>query len=315
MSKIRGQKGFEGPTEQELEDYINQSQKSISRMQRGKSPHFFRPKKNRTRMIIGIVFLFVLPTALLSIASLMSTHPSENNHGNITGTTDTYITELTFETTTPIPEELDLEQVTRNLENIIDEMITPNHSIIHPELIDGLINTSHLISDSEILDLIWYLSQFESGSKWWNIGKELLFEKFTPWNESYTYGEYSNLQVKALRSYLVYKPVDIPLNTNNLEIFHNACKFLWDKIHPSIDSLSKTLGSPPENSTRLAIDQILFFEFLSQAVNFPTIFDISVLTNFAQKAVETIVEITSETNGIPEYFDINYINSSFRFYS
>jgi len=60
-------------------------------------------------MIIGIVFLFVIPTALLSIASLMSTHPSENNHGNITGTTDNNITELTFETTIPIPEELDPE--------------------------------------------------------------------------------------------------------------------------------------------------------------------------------------------------------------
>ncbi|MFX1508275.1 MAG: hypothetical protein ACFFDC_19505, partial [Promethearchaeota archaeon] len=152
MSEVRGQEGFEGPTEQELEDYIKQSRKSISRMQRGKSPLFFRPKKNRIRLIIGIVFLFVIPTALLSIASLMSIPPPENNHDDITGTTDTYITELTFETTTPIPEELDPEQVTRNLEDIIDEMITLNHSIIHPEMIDGLINTSHLISDSELLD-------------------------------------------------------------------------------------------------------------------------------------------------------------------
>ncbi|MFX0212190.1 MAG: hypothetical protein ACFFDT_39820 [Candidatus Hodarchaeota archaeon] len=310
MSEVRGQEGFEGPTERELEDYIKQSRKSVSRMQRGRSPLFFRPKKNRTRLIIGIVFLFIIPTALLSIASLMSTHPSENNHGNFTGTTDTYITELTFETTTPIPEELDLEQVTRNLENIIDEMITPNHSIIHPEMIDGLINSSHLISDSEVLDLIWYLSQFESSSKWWIIGKELLFERFTLWNESYAYGEAANLQVKALRSYLVYKPVDIPLNMNNLEIFNNACKFLWDKIQPNIDKLSMTLGFPAENSTRLASDQILLFEFLSQAINFPTIFDISILTNYAQKAVETIAEITSNTNGIPEYFDINSSHSS-----
>ena len=231
MSEVRGQEGFEGPTEQELEDYIKQSRKSISQMQRGKSPLFFRPKKNRTRMIIGIIFLFVIPTALLSIASLMSTRPSESNHVNITGTTDTDdITEVTFETTTPIPEDFDPEKVTRNLENIIDEMITPNHSIIHPIMIDGSINTSHLISNSELLDLIWYFSQFKTNSKWWNIGRELLFEKFTPWNESDLYGEDSNLQIKALRSYLVYKPVDIPLNMNNLEIFNNACKFLWDKI-------------------------------------------------------------------------------------
>jgi hypothetical protein len=261
-------------------------------------------------MIIGIVFVFVIPTALLSIASLMSTPPPENNHGNITGTTDTYISELTFETTTPIPEGFDPEQVTSNLENVIDEMITPNHSIIHPEMIDGLINTSHFISDSELLDLIWYLSQFESGSKWWIIGRELLFEKFLLWNESYAYEADSDLQIKALRSYLVFKPTDIPLDTNNLEMFYNSCKFLWEEIHPSIDSLTKTLGSPPENSTRLITDQILFFEFLSQAVNFPTIFEISILTNYAQKAVETIVEITSKTTGVPEYFDINSSQSS-----
>ncbi|MFX1508370.1 MAG: hypothetical protein ACFFDC_19990, partial [Promethearchaeota archaeon] len=165
-------------------------------------------------------------------------------------------------------------------------------------------------SDSELLDLIWYLSHFEANSKWWNIGRELLFEKFPLWNESYAYGEDFDLQIKTLRSYLVFEPVDIPLNMDNLEIFHNACKFLWEKIHPNIDSLTKTLGSPPENSTRLTSDQILFFEFLSQAANFPTIFNISILTDYARKAVETIVEITNKTNGIPEYFDINSSQSS-----
>ncbi len=315
MSEVRGQKGFEGPSEQELEDYIKQSRKSISRMQKGNPPLFFRPKKNRTKIIFGIVFLLVIPTAFLSIASLMSNYSSNGNLNNTTGIITTQTTESLPETTTPIPEEYEPEQVTRSLENIINEMISSDHSTINPVIIDGSINKSRLISDTELLDLIWYLNQFESGSKWWNIGRELLFEKFPLWNESYTDLEECELQIKALRSFLVYKPEEILLDMYNLEIFHNSCTFLWETILPKIDNLTSTLGSSPNNSFRLAGNQILFIEFLSKAVKFTNLFNLSLLNDYAKNAVETLDQLTDRTTGIPESFDVNLSQSSSIFHS
>ncbi|MFX0122558.1 MAG: hypothetical protein ACFFAE_02915 [Candidatus Hodarchaeota archaeon] len=315
MSEVRGQKGFEGPSEQELEDYIRQSRKSLSRMQKGKPPIFFRPKKNRTKIIIGIVFLLVIPTAILSIATLMSSYPLNNSLNNTTGTTDTHITEPATETTTPIPVELDPEDVTRSLETVIEEMISPDLSTINPVIISGSINTSHLISDSELLDLVWYLNQFESGSKWWNIGRDLLFEKYPLWNGSYIDIEESELQIKALRSFLVYTPEEIPLDTYNLEIFHNSCLSLWKTILPKIDNLTSTLCSFPNNSFRLADDQILFIDFLSKAAKFPNLFNLSLMNNYSKNAVETLDQLTITSNGIPESFDLISSQSSSIFHT
>ncbi|UCG01389.1 MAG: hypothetical protein JSW11_17440 [Candidatus Heimdallarchaeota archaeon] len=316
MSEVRGQKGFEGPSEQELEDYIRQSRKSLSRMQKGKSPLIFRPKKNRTRLIIGIFFLLIIPTAFLSFASLMSNQLSNNNDNNTTTeTTDTKITEPSIETTTPIPEELDPEQVTRNLEIVIEEMISPTYSTINPIIIDGSINISRLISDTEVLDLIWYFNQFKASSKWWNIGRELLFEKFPLWNNSYAGDNASELHIKLLRTFLVYRPEEIPLNTFNLENFHNSCLYLWETVLPKIDRITSTLGYSPNNSFRLAGDQILFIEFLSNAVNFPNLFNLSLLSDYARQTVETLDQLTNRTNGIPNFFDINSSEVSPIFYS
>ncbi|MHA2245980.1 MAG: hypothetical protein ACXADY_13540 [Candidatus Hodarchaeales archaeon] len=315
MSEVRGQKGFEGPSEQELEDYIKQSRKSLSRMQKGKPPLIFRPKKNRTKLTIGIVLLLVIPTAFLSIASLMSNYSSNSIYNNTTEITTTQITESPLETTTIIPEELDPEQMTRSLESVIDEMISVDHSIINPVIINGSINTSRLISDTELLDLIWYLNRFNSGSKWWNIGRELLFEKFPLWNNSYANVDEYDLQIKALRTFLVYSPEDIPLDTYNLEVFYNSCLFLWETILPKIDNLISTLGSSSNNSFRLAGDQILFIEFLSEAVEFSNIFNLSLLDNYANNAVETLDQLTERTTGIPEFFKLNSSQSSSIFHS
>ncbi|MFX1249721.1 MAG: hypothetical protein ACFFB2_20680, partial [Promethearchaeota archaeon] len=229
--------------------------------------------------------------------------------------TTTQITEPIIETTTPIPEDFDPEQVTKNLETVIDEMISPDHSIITPVIINGSINTSRLISDTELLDLIWYCNQFQKDSKWWNIGRELLFEKFLLWNNSYTDVDEYELQIKALRTFLAYTPEEIPLDTYNLEIFHNACLSLWKRILPKIDNLTSTLGVSPNDSTRLTSNQILFIEFLSKANEFPTLFNVSMLNDYAKNTVVTLDQLTDRTTGIPEFFDLNSSRSSSIFHS
>ncbi|MFX1283584.1 MAG: hypothetical protein ACFFB5_08010 [Promethearchaeota archaeon] len=293
MSEVRGQEGFDGPSEQELETYIKQSRKSLSRMKRGKSPLIFRPKKNRTKILIGIVLLIVIPSGFLSIASLMRSLPSGTNLTN-----DTETTPLTSES-------LNLELTANMLEAIIFEMISQNHSTINPVIIEGSVVKSRLISNVELLDLIWYLNQFERGSQWWDLGRELLFEKFPLWNESFTDLEGYELQIRALRSYLVYTPEEIPLNPYNLEIFHNSCIYLWKKVLAKTDNLTNTLSSFPNDSFRLTSDQILFIEFLSEAATFPNLFNLSLLHNNAKNLVETLDQLTNKTYGIPESFYAN----------
>ncbi len=285
MSEVLGQKGFEGPSEEELEDYIKQSRKSLSQMEKGKPPLFFKPKKNRVKIVFGIVFLVVISSGLLSILSLMSTNQVSNNSNN--GTQPDY----------------DTDDIIQDLERIINEMVSQNHSTINPVMIDGSINTSRSITSEELFDVIWYLHQFESGSAWWGLGRELLFDKFAYWNESTIDIEDYTVQIKALRSFLVYTPEEIPLDSFNLEVFHNSCRLLWGKIQSGFDNVTNTLSSSPNDSLRLARDHIHFIELLTKAASFPELFNLSTIRGYGKNVLETLYQLTNITNGIPETFD------------
>ncbi|GAG92439.1 unnamed protein product, partial [marine sediment metagenome] len=72
---------------------------------------------------------------------------------------------------------------------------------------------------TEILDLIWTLSQFEEYSEQWNLGRQLLFEDFPFWNSTSIDLENFPIQLKALRSLLSYSESEILLNSLNFEFF------------------------------------------------------------------------------------------------
>ncbi len=290
MSEVLGQKGFEGPSEEELEDYIKHCRKSLSQMERGKPPLIFKPKNNRVKIVFSIVFLVVISSGLLSILSLISTN-TENNNGN--------------NNHQPEYDEKDIVLLLQDLESIINEMISENHSTINPVMIDGSINTSRSISSEELFDLIWYLHQFESGSEWWDLGKELLFDKFPYWNESTIDIEEYSIQIKALRSFLVYTPEEIPLDSFNLEIFQNSCRLLWGKIQTGFDNFTNTLSSLPNDSLRLASDHIYFIQLLTKVASFPELLNLSTIRYYGKNVLETLDQLTNITNGIPETFDAN----------
>ena len=290
MSEVLGQKGFEGPSEEELEDYIKQCRKSITQMKKGKAPLYFKPKKNRVRIAFTVIFLVVISSGLLSILSLISTTPVNNNLNN---------------TDEPDYDEEDVALLLQDLEAIINEMISEDHSTINPVMTDDSINTSRSITSEELLDLIWYLHQFESGSEWWNLGKELLFDRFPYWNESTIAIEEYTIQIKALRSFLVYFPNEIPLDSINLEVFQNSCRSLWNNILTGFDNFTNTLSSSPNESLRLTSDHIHFIQLLTKAASFPELFNLGTIRGYGKNVIETIDQLTNITNGIPETFDAN----------
>ena len=227
MSDIRGREVFEGPSERELSDYIKKGRQSIQRMESGKPPLFFKPKKSYPRFILIIVILFVLPSSLILLTTISNLNTGavesitvkiQSSSGAIRGTelvevsltgnaehywyyidnvdsvnrtwetdinrtlpdgtytlhaygndsvgnVDHKMLTFTVSTTTTEPNgNTDLSTSVNGLEISINKLIGSNYSIINTIIIDGTVNTSQIINFTELLDLIWILSQFEEQS-------------------------------------------------------------------------------------------------------------------------------------------------------
>lgn len=307
MSEIRGTEGFERPDDKELEDYLKQSRESLSMMKDGKTPLFFKPKKGTSTRLIGIIILIVISSSLIIIFPMLSNQINPNLENNTTKNQSTSSTFTSSQPSTSEPDSSgqDLRMTVQQLEIIIDEMIPSNLAIIHPIMINGTINTSHIISITELLDLIWYLNQFEQDSNWWNLGRELLFNEYKLWNESSHEIDELSVQLRTLRGLLAYSQEDLILNETNRIIFDNTCISLWNKIIYVFDNSSNTISSSINSSLRFANDQILFIEVLTRALNHPTLFNKENLQNFAVKIIETLDQLIGSANGIPISFYSN----------
>ncbi|MFX0181828.1 MAG: hypothetical protein ACFE95_02000 [Candidatus Hodarchaeota archaeon] len=305
MSETRGTEGFERPDDKELEDYLKQSRKSLSMMKEGKTPLFFKPKKGASTKLIGIIILIVISSGLIIIFPMLSNqfNPSLENNGSKNQTTSS--TSTLPSTSEPVSSNQDLRMAVQQLEIIIDEMIPSNLTIIHPIMINGTINTSHMISINELLDLIWYLNQFDRDSNWWNLGRELLFNEYKLWNESNLEIEELSVQLRTLRGLLAYAQEDLILDETNRFLFENTCVSLWNKVIDTFDNTSNTISSSTNSSLRFAIDQILFIEILTRAANHPTLFTQDNLQNYAIKIIETIDQLIGYPYGIPLSFYSN----------
>ncbi|MHA2029799.1 MAG: hypothetical protein ACW99Q_10440, partial [Candidatus Kariarchaeaceae archaeon] len=172
MSKMRGKQGFEAPPPQDLEKYLKQGRKSINQMKEGKSPLKFRPRRSISVKLVGIMIFIIISSSLFIAASFLNLNPSNNNSPSNNQTSTS--TAPQTQTTQPIIKYEDLRSTITDLHGILTQMISLNHSSITPVMHNGAVNFSHVISEEDLLDFIWFLSQFEMYSEWWYLGKELI---------------------------------------------------------------------------------------------------------------------------------------------
>jgi hypothetical protein len=308
MSEIRGTEGFERPDEKELQDYLKQSRKSLTKMKEGKPPIFFKPKKRISTKLIGIVILIVF-SSLVIIFPMLSNEIDTNSQNNNTAnqSTSSTLTSSPSSTDEPDSSSLDLQTTIYELESIIYEMISSDQSSIYPEMINGTINTSRVISINELLNLIWYLNQFDQDSNWywWNLGRELLIDDDNLWGESVQNIEDVSVQLQTLRGLLAYSQYEIAFNSTNQQIYDNTCVILWNKIIEVFDNSSNTLVSPFNNSLRFASDQILFIELLTNALSHSNLYNQEKVQNYITKIIDTFDQVIRITNGLPDFFYSN----------
>ncbi|PWI46748.1 hypothetical protein CEE45_15275 [Candidatus Heimdallarchaeota archaeon B3_Heim] len=321
MSEIRGNKGFESPSQEDLDDYLRQSRKSITQMKDGKPPIIFKPKKALPIKFLGIMLLVVVSSSLMLVGSFIDfDSPGNNNNTDKTTTetttmlTTTTTTTTQVETTIPIDIEKDITTSIPLVEAFINTMIAPNHSLINPIVINGTINRSQTISDLELFDLVWILSQFDENSEWWNLGRSLIFEKYLLWNKTSFLTENLRTQLLALRSMIAYSNDNILLESDALESYQNLTKQLWENVSSAYDNVTGTFN--PDNSTILHTnDQILFSQVLAKTAGHPTPFNFNIITEKAILLLNTIYTLTEPTDGLPESFDHNLTRVSDVFYS
>ncbi|MFX0172823.1 MAG: hypothetical protein ACFE9L_12975 [Candidatus Hodarchaeota archaeon] len=306
MSEIKGTEGFERPDEKELQDYLKQSRKSLAEMKEGKPPIFFKPKKRISTKLIGIVILITF-SSLLIIFPMLSNQidPTSKNNNTTNQYTSSTFTSSPSSTGEPDSSSLDLQMAIYELESIIYEMISSDLSSIYPEMINGTINTSCVISINELQNLIWYLNQFDQDSNWWNLGRELLINNNNLWGESVQNIEDISVQLQTLRGLLAYSQHEIALNSTNQQIYDNTCRVLWDKIIKVFDNSSNTLSSPLNNSLRFASDQILFIEILTSALSHSNLYNQEKVQNYLTKMVDSFDQVIRITNGLPDSFYSN----------
>lgn len=321
MSEIRGNKGFESPSQKDLDDYLRQSRKSITQMKDGRPPIIFKPKKALPTKFLGIMLLVVVSSSLMLVGSFINFDSPRNNNNTDTTTTVT-TTKLTtttttttqVETTLPIDIEKDITTSIPLVEAFINTMIASNHSLINPIVINGTINRSQTISDLELFDLVWILSQFDENSEWWNLGRSLIFEKYLLWNKTSLLTENLRTQLLALRSMITYSNDNILLESDALESYQNLTKQLWENVSSAHDNVTGTFN--PDNGTILHTnDQILFSQVLAKTAGHPTLFNFSITTEKAILLLNTIYTLTESTDGLPESFDTNLTRVSDVYYS
>ncbi|MFX0151033.1 MAG: hypothetical protein ACFFAJ_09655 [Candidatus Hodarchaeota archaeon] len=305
MSEIRGTEGFERPDEKELQDYLQQSRKSLAKMKEGRPPIFFKPKKRISTKLIGIVILIAFSSLLIIFPMLSNQIDPNLKNNNITdqSTSSTFTSSPT--TDEPYSSSLDLQMTIQELESVIDEMISSNPSSIFPEMINGTINTSHVISINELLNLIWYLNQFDQDSNWRNLGRELLMNGDNLWGESAQNITEISVQLQTLRGILAYSQYEIAFNSANQEIYENTCRILWNNIIDVFDNSSNTLSSSLNSTLRFASDQILFIEILTSALSHSNLFNQEIVQNYITKMIDTFDQVIGITNGLPDSFYSN----------
>ena len=87
MSDIRGKKGFEAPSHEDLDEYLAQSRRSMSQMKDGKPPLIFKPKRSLPFRIIAVIIILVISTSLMLGGSIINFDSPNNNNIDETTTT------------------------------------------------------------------------------------------------------------------------------------------------------------------------------------------------------------------------------------
>ncbi|MHA2216033.1 MAG: hypothetical protein ACXACY_08860 [Candidatus Hodarchaeales archaeon] len=289
MSKLRGKQGFEAPPPQDLEKYLKQGRKSINQMKEGKPPLKFRPRRSISVKLIGIMIFIIISSSLFIAAPLLSNIPS--NNGSPPGNT-----------TQPIIKYEDLKSTVTDLHGMLTQMITLNHSLITPVMHDGAVNFSHVISEEDLLDFIWFLSQFEMYSEWWYLGKELIAYI---WNESIFLSNTIPIQLKALRSLLAYPRNEISLGIADRTIFDTTCKALWTNITRVYSNTTHLIVRSENNLTVVTSDQTIFLDILAQTINQQGLFNITQVQGIASEMINKITSLTTSGKGLRESFSVN----------
>ncbi len=315
MSEIRGKKGFEAPSQEDLDDYLRQSRKSISQMKNGKSPLIFKPKRSLPLRLIGVMILIIISTSLMLGSSILDFNPTSNNNTNETTTTEvttvttTMSTTTQMETTQPLDTDTYITNSILNVETLISTMIAPNRSLINPMIVNGTINRSLTITDLELFELVWILNQFDTSSEWWDLGRSLVFETYTLWNKTSYLSENIHFQLLTLRTLLAYSPNPILSNATNLEIYQNRAKQLWRNVTSVYNNETGTMD--PNNDTLIEMeDQIIFCQVLAKTSNFPALFNLSHTNQLATQVLETLTVITNSVDGLPKSFEKTLTNLS-----
>ena len=292
MSKLRGKQGFEGPPPQDLEKYLKQGRKSINQMKEGKPPLKFRPRRSISVKLIGIMIFIIISSSLFIAAPLLSNIPSNNGSPP-------------DNTTQPIIKYEDLKSTVTDLHGMLTQMITLNHSLITPVMHDGAVNFSHVISEEDLLDFIWFLSQFEIYSEWWYLGKELIAERSYIWNESIFLSNTIPIQLKALRSLLAYPRNEISLGIADRTIFDTTCKALWTNITRVYSNTTHLIVRSENDSNVVTSDQTIFLDILAQTINQQGLFNITQVQGIASEMINKITSLTTSGKGLRESFSAN----------
>ncbi|MHA1237127.1 MAG: hypothetical protein ACTSQ9_05650 [Candidatus Hodarchaeales archaeon] len=307
MSEIRGKQGFESPPPQDLENYLRQGRKSVNRMKKGKPPLKFHPRRSISMKFVAIAIFILISSSLFIVAPFLSLNPSDNNSpiNNQTSTTTPTSQTTTTTTTQIVITDQDLRSTMIDLEGILAQMIPSNHSLITPVMLDGAVNFSHAISEEDLLDFIWYLSQFDSDSDWWELGKELIAERSNIWNES-TFLSYTiPLQLKTLRSLLAYPSYEISLGITDTTSFEDTCIALWENITRVYSNITHLIVPSENDSIVKAADQIVFLDVLAQTINQQTLFNNTQVENIALEIINKFSSLTANLKGIPDSFSAN----------
>ncbi len=304
MSEIRGKQGFEAPPPQDLENYLKQGRKSVNLMKKGKPPLKFRPKRSISVKFAAIAIFILISSSLFIVAPFLSLNPSNNNPpiNNQTSTTTT-ITQTT--TTQIVVINQDLRSTMIDLEGILTQMISVNHTLITPVMIDGAVNFSNIISEEDLLDFIWYLSQFDMDSDWWELGKDLITERSSIWNKSTFLSSTIQFQLKTLRSLLAYPSYEISLGVSDKTSFESTCIALWENITRTYCNMTHFIVPSENDSIVIAEDQIVFLDILAQTVNQQTLFNNTQVEGIALEIINKLSSLTASGKGIPDSFTSN----------
>jgi hypothetical protein len=306
LSDIRGRKGFETPSQKDLQNYLEQGTKSVSRMKAGKRPLFIRPKRSVSIKVISIIALIVVSSTLFITSSLLTVFISNDTENDTSGinpsaTTTSLSTSTSTTTTTTIEEPIpNLEVSIQEIEDLIDEMVPPNRSLITPEIINGTINSSSIINTSEVFDIVWSLSQFDKNSERWILGRELCFDVFHIWNQSNLLTEPLDYQLRALRSLISYPATEIPLETEDLEIFENLTNALWLNISSQFNSTTGTFFSEKNDSKIFMPNYLTLLNILTKKNHHPNL-NISESTTFLVNSIlDFLYNLILTNNGLPD---------------